>query len=337
MPVIFALRVRGVDPADTLAAVGLSESQLHDPALRIPNHTAQAFWAKATLASNDPAFGLHVAEGISPSTLHLFTYLASTSATPREAYQRSSRYLRLVNDALAVTLRVDGSRTICTLEMEGFPATPTSSEYGIALMVRSVPIVMGGHTPLEAWFTHSEPDYVSEYHRILGVTLRFDAPYDAIIGNAAGLDEPLPKADSTLCRMLERHAGELLAKLAPSHGFANAVRQRITRELGSGNPGAEAVADSLGVNVRTLRRRLRDEGTSHQSVLDEVRAELASGMLEEPGLSVNEIAFLLGFSDASAFHKALRRWTGRAPSEYVRELRKRGRDAVVEADIGENG
>ncbi len=163
MPVIFALRVRGIDPTSTLATVGLSEAQLHDPTLRIPNQQAQAFWTAAYLASGDPAFGLHVAEGISPAMLHLFTYLASTSATPREAYQRASRYLRLVDDALAVELRIDGSRTLCTYELNGFPATRSSSDYCIALMVRTAPIVMGGPAPLEAWFTHAEPEYVGEY------------------------------------------------------------------------------------------------------------------------------------------------------------------------------
>ncbi len=328
VPVIFALRVRGVDPIPVLSSVGLSEAQLHEPALRIPNQQAQPFWAAAYVASEDPAFGLHVAEGISPQMLHLFTYLASTSATPREAYQRSSRYVRLVNDALNIQLRIEEGRTICSNELDGTPDTPSSAEYCIALMVRSSPIVMGGPPLLEAWFTHPEPDHVSEYHRILGVPIRFDAPFNAIVGDEAHLDDPLPKADSTLCRLLERHAGELLAKISPHDGFASAVRQRITRELGSGNPGADAVAESLGVSVRTLRRRLRDEGTSHQNLLDEVRSELATAMLGERGLSVNEVAFLLGFSDASAFHKALRRWSGRAPGEYVRELRERGTASI---------
>jgi AraC-like DNA-binding protein len=325
LPVIFALRVRGVDPQRVLEQVGLCESQLHDPALRIPNRQAQAFWERAAEASGDPAFGLHVAEGISPAMLNLFTYLASTSATPREACQRSSRYLRLINDALEINLRVDGSRSICTNELQGFPVTPSVAEYAIALMVRSAPIVMGGPGPIEAWFAHEEPDYVSEYHRVLGVPVRFGAPVTALVGESAHLDEPLPKADSALCRMLERHATELLARIPPNHGFAHAVRQRIAQELGSGNPGAEAVAEALGVSVRTLRRRLNDEGTSHQQLLDEVRSGLAQRMLGERGLSVNEVAFLLGFSDASAFHKALRRWTGRSAGESVREIRERSR------------
>ena len=149
--------------------------------------------------------------------------------------------------------------------------------------------------------------------------MTFGMRCNALIGDYAGLDDPLPRADSTLCDLLDQHAQALLDRLPRSDSFADRVRAAIANELTAGDPTAEHVSEALGMSTRTLRRRLKEEGTSHQHVLDEVRNELARSYLGEGKLGITEVAFLLGFSDASAFHKAFRRWTGRGPGDWLRE------------------
>ena len=183
------------------------------------------------------------------------------------------------------------------------------------------PTVVGDAEGMEVWFAHAAPDYASEYARVIEIPYRFDARCYAIVGSAALLDRPLPKADSRLCELLEQHAEELLARLPAGDAFEDRVRKQIASLLPSGETHADRVAETLGVSTSTLRRRLREAGTSHRQLLDAVRCDLACSALLGKDVSVNEVAFLLGFSDASAFHKAFRRWTGQSPSEFARAAR----------------
>lgn len=85
-----------------------------------------------------------------------------------------------------------------------------------------------------------------------------------------------------------------------------------------GNTAVDRVAEQLGMSARTLQRKLRTFGTSHQELLDEMRKDLAMRYLHEPEMAVCEVAYLLGFSESSAFHRAFKRWTGTTPSEFRR-------------------
>jgi AraC-like DNA-binding protein len=109
---------------------------------------------------------------------------------------------------------------------------------------------------------------------------------------------------------------DLIQKLPKAEATTDAVRRHLASELDKGQPTLEQIAPRLHMSSRTLRRRLDEEGTSFRQILGEVRRELASRYLMEGRLSVGEIAFLLGFSEPSAFHRAFKQWTGHAPHAY---------------------
>lgn len=316
LPLVDTLRKLGVDVARVLASAGLEPEQLADPELRIRVAQSMTVWDAAYQAAGDPALGLRIVERLDVSKFSLFAYLASSSATAREAWARATRYLRIVNDALEI--EIDGDRGICRTGLRGFELTRSQAELSVGMMVKIAPRVVGDTSHLEAWFRHARPAYAELYDTVFGCPVHFDAPFDGIGGSPQRLDRPLPRADSELCALLEERARERLARVPAADDFAGVVRHRISAALPHGDPGADAVADGLGMSARTLRRRLRDCGATHQKLLDEVRHELALRALEQRGISVNEVAFLLGFSDASAFHKAFRRWTGRRPGELLR-------------------
>lgn len=321
LPLIDTLRALGVDVARVLASAGLEPAQLADPERRIRVAQAMEVWDAAYRAAREPALGLRIVERLDFSKFSLFAYLAASSATAREAWQRATRYLRIVNDAMEVVVEVDGERGICRTGLRGFELSRSQAEFSVGLMVKIAPRVTGRTDGVEAWFRHPKPEYAELYDRVLGCPVHFDAPFDGIGGTSALLDQPLPRADSELCALLEERASELLARVPPAGDFAALVRHRISAALPDGDPGAEALAEGLGMSARTLRRRLRECGTTHHRLLDEVRHELARRALAQREISVNEVAFLLGFSDASAFHKAFRRWTGGRPGDLLRALR----------------
>src|SRR6185369_10618542 len=102
------------------------------------------------------------------------------------------------------------------------------------------------------------------------------------------------------------------------------LREIIRSELNGGDPGLDHMAQKLGMSSRTLQRKLRDHGTTHQDVLDQMRQDLATRYLQQPEMAIGEVAYLLGFSESSAFHRAFKRWTGATPTEF-RKVQNRGR------------
>jgi hypothetical protein len=241
LPLIDALRRLGIDVGPVLASAGLDPAQLADPELRIRVAQSMAVWDAAYRAAGDPALGLHILEGLDISKFSLWAYLAASSATAREAWERATRYLRIVNDALEVEVEIDGERGICRTGLRGFELSRSQAELSVGLMVKVAPRVVGSTRDLEAWFRHPEPDYSELYDSVLGCPVHFGASFDGISGSARLLDRPLPRADTELCALLEEQARQRLARLPAPGDFVGIVRHRIAAALPDGDPGVEAV------------------------------------------------------------------------------------------------
>jgi AraC-like DNA-binding protein len=176
----------------------------------------------------------------------------------------------------------------------------------------------GRSDPLEARFSHSPPAYADEYERILRLPVRFDAGEDGVLFPISMIDSLNPSADAALRQLLQRHAADQLARIPTNARLSQRVRACIRSMLPLGALSADAVAAQFSMSNRTLRRRLQEESTNYQEILDDVRAEMARHYLTEEKQGIDEVAFLLGFSDQSAFTKAFRRWTGKTPADFVR-------------------
>jgi AraC-like DNA-binding protein len=301
-----------------LATQQLTRAQLEDEELRIPLARYRGVWRAAEQASGDPAFGVRLVEDFEVERFSLWAYLAASSETGRQAFDRATRYAGINIDNIDFELLVEGPRTICRTGVLGFERSRCETEFAVGMMIKLAPFIANDEPRRAAWFRHPRPDYATQLEAVFGCPVLYEQRYDAIVGSTERLDDPLPRADSALCALLEEHAAGLLARVPQPAGFTDRVCERISILLPRGRASAEQVAGELGISPRTVRRRLADAQTSYQQLLDEVRFALARRALGEPGVSVNEVAFLLGFSDASAFHKAFRRWTGQSPGDYAR-------------------
>ena len=165
-------------------------------------------------------------------------------------------------------------------------------------------------------FPHAAPADISEHHRVFGCPLKFGQSRSELVLTRRTLRLPLLKADPVLQSIVEAQVLALLAKLPKAEPTADTVRRFLAEELTNGQPKLEQLASRLHMSTRTLHRRLEQEGTNYRRVLTEVRHELAVRHLIERRLAIGEIAFLLGFSEVSAFHRAFRHWTGHAPHAY---------------------
>ena len=319
MPVVLGLRVLGVDAERVLAEVGIAPSSLGDLHQRVPRELALALWQAAREASGDPGFPLRVAEQVEPGMFDVIDYVARSSATLRAALGRVSQYGRLLDDVCV--LLIEDSEEECIVRhgtLHGVQMPVGVSECLFAGIVRVVRQLAEDETldPLAVRFTAPAPRDTSTHQRMFRCPVHFGAAADELVYARWQTERPLPTADERLCAILDRHAQALLRGLPPVGGFANRVRSAIAEELRGGNPSLSQVAESLKVSERTLRRRLREEGTSHQELLDALRRDLALRYLDENALSIDEVAYQLGFSQSSAFRRAFKRWTGQTPGQH---------------------
>lgn len=327
-PVLEGLQALGVDSDVLLARLGLADAGRIEPDLRISWERVVAFWEEAVALSGDPAIGLRVAEQVDPRDYELIWYLAKTSTSTLQASEILLNYRRLMADAAAIELREFGDLAWLIHQPAGGVAIPrAAADYVLTALVRLTRALLGDAVPIvEVQFAISEPLEASEYARILGVPIRFGAEHNAVLMRKM-IDAPIPTADPALQRLLRRHADAVLARL-PSEGATSwRVRELLIEALPGGRRSADETAQMLGMSPRVLRRKLREEGTSYRDLQHGLRRDLAQRLLDDPTLGISEIAYQLGFSEPSAFHRAFKRWCGRTPGEYRRVSDRPGNPA----------
>jgi len=173
--------------------------------------------------------------------------------------------------------------------------------------------LLGGQDlPLRFEFPYPKPDHVRVYRELLGEDLHFDTDAARWSFPADQLALPLPSSNPALRQLYEAECARLLSDL---HDSADISEQtlRFLRKLEGQYPKMPQVAAALNLSARTYRRRLADEGTSFQQLLDTVRSEHATRHLRDGRLPIASIAYELGFNDPSNFRRAYRRWTGVSP------------------------
>jgi AraC-like DNA-binding protein len=286
--VVAALESLGVDSRAYLAANGLTGEQLVDPASRMSRPRWIAAWRSAAEMSRDPQFGVTAAE-LTPVTLFihvanetefLLVQLMASSATVAEALDRYARFATI--GLLAGEVARRGDEVVIELDTSEDP-----------------------------------PQALIDFHTRFLTKFLAELPEKAVAVTVRGTTIAFPEAAQRL--KLRSSRPQLAARLeqlaARTMTFEAEVAIAIEARLDTGeDASAGAIARQLGISVRTLGRRLADDGASHRALVDKVRARLAERYLSGGKLSIKEIAHRLGFADGSAFHRAYRRWFGHAPT-----------------------
>ena len=171
-------------------------------------------------------------------------------------------------------------------------------------------------TPLEVRFPHAAPRSLKEHRAWFRCPLTFGARRCEIELHATDLERPVVSADSTLASYLDRLAKDALDRLGGDESVADRVRRTVWATLADGPPSLERTAARVGHSARTLQRRLAEDGASFERIVDDLRRELAARLLRQHRLAVYEVAFMLGYSDASQFSRAFHRWYGQTPRAY---------------------
>ncbi len=312
-----ALERKGIDVASFLKGLSVERSALDDVDGRLPIDVDLALWGAAPLLSGDEHFGLHAGEEMRPAALDVLGYSLASSGSVGEAFRRLVRYNRVLHDAAYLDLVPGPEEALIefSLTPEGTPRQ--QAEFSFTVFLSFCRYATGVDvTPLRVEFSHHAPADTSEHKRIFRAPLVFERARNALALPAPVLELPLLGANPGLSAVLERQLEDLLADLPSGETVLARVKRLIAAELCGGEPTAEVVARRMRATPRTLHRWLSAEGTSYRELLNGLRRDLALRYLAQDRLAIGEAAYLLGFSDTSAFHRSFKRWTGQTPAQY---------------------
>jgi len=250
----------------------------------------------------------------------LLDFVTQSAPNVGEAMRRGTRYFRVMSEAATIDLVIDGDRASIVHRWidDRRPPPRHASECFFAILMARWARLTGGPWPLmRVAFMHPRPKDVTTHARLFRAPFAFDAEANRLTFKAALLETPLLTANPDLHAMLVRHADGMLAELPASDGYVDRARHAVAQSVRTGDAaGARAIASRLNTSARTLQRALAAEGTSLRVLVREARRELALRELERGTLSIEEIGFLSGFENMSAFCRAFRKWTGTTPSAY---------------------
>jgi AraC-like DNA-binding protein len=277
--------------------------------------------------TGDPGLALRIASSLPLGAFGIVEYVCRSAPDLGEAIQQWIRYLNLLDDAVVVGLVEEGDRASLRVLVESEAPAPASHELCFALLVmRARELSSVPFRPLAVHFTHRATGDAHAFEEWFEVPVRFGAPHTELVMPRTALRASLVTADPQLLAILSRHADELTAKDRTRPLFTAQVQRVLRAALREGDADVDCVARHLGLTPRSLQRRLKEEGASFKLVREEVRRELAVRYLDDD-LAITEIAFLLGFSEPSAFFRAFKRWTGTTPLEI--RAQRRGEAATT--------
>ncbi len=311
---------RGFEVGDLLTDSRLTRDSLEDPDARLPAPAVLALWNALRERTGDPFLQLAAPATLPFGAYRVIDYLVAASATVGDGVRRFAGFFGLISESFV--LSVDEQRGGVCLSLSTQPGAavpPVYVDYVFAALVSRIRMrIRPSLRILRVELRQRAPDDTAAYQKVFGAPVHFCAPTDRLWFSREEWAAPTESADAALVRLLEEHA-RILSQRVPhgSTGFVHQVRKIMAATLAQGG-SATAIARELNVSVRTLQRRLDENGTTFREVSESVRGQLAQGYLADRNVSITEVAYLLGFSEHSAFIRAFRRWTGESPARWRR-------------------
>lgn len=328
----------GADRRGLLRAAGLAGAALDDPDRRVAYARFVTLMRAAKAETGDPAFALRFGADSDFRKWSVVGLIAFASATMSEALEQLNRYGRLVVETAGLAggprFTVESRNGGVWLEDHRINPNdfPEQTESSWSRFIVESRVNWPQHTfALEVHVTHPKPDHWRAYEEVWQTPVTFSAPRNAIRMNPGWPMVRIAPDNRYAFGVLSEKAEALLRDLETRATVRGQVEQHLMAMLHTGEADIDAIARKLCMSRQTLYRKLKAEGVTFAAVLDDLRRQLAAHYLDGRKVSVNETAYLLGFSEPSAFSRAFKRWTGaspraafRTPSPREHRLRRRG-------------
>ena len=307
-----------IDAEAFLRSLGVDPEIVKSPDGYIPVETYLLIEDGAADYTRDPYFGLHMGEFAEAGSWSILGYMMMNCKTLGEAFEKAGRYSRIIGNQIQARVEFfDNKIKIITFTP---PHAPQMSrhcyESTISSSVRMMRGLTGVHlSPLEVTFTASAPASTAEYERIFCCPVLFDQPENSYTIDMGIIYTPILLPNADLLKYFENYAQSFLAEMDSKDEYTRKVTEILLARLDDENLSIDSVAREMAVSVRTLQNRLEAEGVVFSDLVKDIRQRLAKRYLRE-NYSVEQITYLLGFSEPSVFRKAFKKWAGITPKEY---------------------
>lgn len=277
---------------------------------------------EALVLTRDSAFGLLVGDRLTFNSHGLLGYVSSQSVTPREALTLIARYFPLRTSLLMVQLDIN-SRHARLRFTENLPLGDISQPVleAVVLTIKNLfeYVTLGLSRVDTVSFAFAQPAHQQLAHALFGCEVQYQANWTGLTVPLAGLDRSVRTSNPKILIPAITRCQAELARLARQRDLQSQVRMLI-QEKRNELPSLTMTAQLLNLTPRTLHRRLIEEGTSYREILESVREQMATHLLQDQQLSIQEVAYMLGYGDIANFRRAFKRWTGEAPSRFRQAL-----------------
>ncbi|MFC7294965.1 AraC family transcriptional regulator [Marinobacter aromaticivorans] len=319
LALVHYLHRRGVlDNQRVQQLTGLDMAALEDPDRRVPAKAHYRLWDYAERVTGDPAVGLKAGQVIDPERMGLVGHVFFNCDTLGEAVIQYVRLHRLINESVILSFEQTGDLAILCWQAD------SPEHYCRQDMDRTLAAALSRtrhfiHPGLQAeWaeIAHPRPQYADQYEKLVGGPVTFGASTTRLAFNSRHLDHPIPNRNPYVYSAVLRQVNGLLARLQTRRSFSRKIRRLISRQMSTDRIDADTLAKQCHMSRQTLYRRLKKEGLGFHELVEQVRKDKALRYVASDHYALGEIAFLLGFSELSAFSRAFKRWTGMAPAQY---------------------
>ncbi len=310
----------GQDPEPYFRRARIDPKLINDPNARLSLTSVDKVYHELYQSVNDPGMGLKLAKLWHPSYLSSLGYAWLASSTLYTALNRLTRYVRIINDAISVSLEEVGENLVITISSENREYPHFYQDDSSSAILLSMCRVNYGEelNPVSVSFKHASSSATSgDYFSLFRCPVEFGAKSNQVVLSLDAVNKKLASSNPQLAQLNDQVMINYLAGL-DKEDIIHQVKTAILDQLPSGNVTDDKISEAVYTSKRSLQRKLNGQGTTFKHILTEVRKDLALKYIHDRKLTLTEISFMLGFSEMSSFSRAFKRWTGESPKEFRR-------------------
>lgn len=312
---------QGVPLEELMTACDIPLDLLNDPEAVLEKHKFIELMLEAMRRTEDEFIGFGRGRVSKPGTFSMMAHAVINCATLEKALRRSIQFYQLFD--YPVETKIEISDDEFSLQFEAklvFDYSSFIQEASVFILLRFLSWLIGQQiVPKYMSFEGAAPKEDDE-GLFFPCPAKFNQERTEVVMDRRYLDMPLVQNALSLSKFLKASLEELIDGNIQNASLNAQIRSIISKEYGNNFPDFSVICEKLNMTPQTLRRRLKEESTSYQEIKDSIRKDASIYYLSKPDLSIDEIALLMGFSEASSFHRAFKKWTGKTPSAYRQEL-----------------